>query len=258
MEVAFVGKENAVFGEYSPQKHGYWEIIYNRSGSGKLVAGAESFDFYPGDIAIVPPLVEHFRSTEEGEEGSEDFSLFFRSFRTIGNHPFRILHDDERQTVAQLMDIAAYHHNIANVYERAILHSLGDLLYQTLVKIYSYSQNHDSRIEGVIEDMYNNISNADYDLSDMIKKSGYCKGYFRKLFKEFTKQSPIEYMQNIRINYARSLMNQFGPSRNITDIANSSGFNDPLYFSRVFKKINGLSPREYQNKQFHYDANEEA
>lgn len=102
--------------------------------------------------------------------------------------------------------------------------------------------------------MQNNINNPEFDLSAAVDETGYCKGYFRKIFKDFTGVSPVNYFQEMRINYAISLMNQYDKSRTIKDIAASSGFRDPLYFSRIFKKITGQSPREYIQQQYLCDV----
>ena len=51
------------------------------------------------------------------------------------------------------------------------------------------------------------------------------------------------YLNSLRIKRAKSLMDKKESS--ISDIAAACGFNDPLYFSKVFRKSEGISPREY-------------
>ena len=53
-----------------------------------------------------------------------------------------------------------------------------------------------------------------------------------------------EYLRNYRINYAVSLLNHGIDS--VKNIAFLSGFSDPLYFSNVFKKVMGISPKDYK------------
>ena len=57
--------------------------------------------------------------------------------------------------------------------------------------------------------------------------------------------SPINYLQHVKINYATRLLENSGENPNISDIAYRCGFTDPKYFSRCFKKIKGMSPKEY-------------
>ena len=65
-------------------------------------------------------------------------------------------------------------------------------------------------------------------------------------FKDSTGMTPIEYLTRIRINEAKYLL--ANSPYNIAEISNIVGYNDPLYFSRVFKKMIGVSPKRYKNK----------
>lgn len=61
-----------------------------------------------------------------------------------------------------------------------------------------------------------------------------------------TGQSPKAYLSELRIRQACTLMKKSDIS--ITAIAASVGFENSLYFSKVFKKIKGITPTEYRNK----------
>ena len=71
--------------------------------------------------------------------------------------------------------------------------------------------------------------------------------YVRRLFHNAFSVSPTVYMRNLRIGYARELLRSGEYS--VTDAAMLSGFNDVAYFSREFKKITGVSPRDYVKSQ---------
>jgi AraC-like DNA-binding protein len=79
------------------------------------------------------------------------------------------------------------------------------------------------------------------DLADSIHLS---QSYLQVIFKEVTGNSPIEYLINIRMNKAKELMREAGPG--IGEIAEQVGFSDPFYFSRCFKRLEGVSPNEYR------------
>lgn len=55
-----------------------------------------------------------------------------------------------------------------------------------------------------------------------------------------------EYIQEVRLKHARLLLNT--TKFPIQEIAANCGFLDVNYFTRVFKKVHGMSPREYRNK----------
>lgn len=70
------------------------------------------------------------------------------------------------------------------------------------------------------------------------------ENYFCHLFKSQTGMSLINYMNKFRVEKAAVLLKS--TEQSITDIALSVGFDDPNYFSRVFKKYTKLSPRDYK------------
>ncbi|MBD2847864.1 helix-turn-helix transcriptional regulator [Paenibacillus sp. IB182496] len=65
--------------------------------------------------------------------------------------------------------------------------------------------------------------------------------YICTLFKDMTGQSPIEYINQIRVNAAHELL--LNTEQTVTDIAEQVGFSDPYYFNRVYKKMYGLPPK---------------
>ena len=68
--------------------------------------------------------------------------------------------------------------------------------------------------------------------------------WFIRNFKQYTGSSPMQYILSIRIYNAEVLLKN--EQYNITEISNIVGYDNPLYFSRIFKKVKGLSPSEYR------------
>lgn len=71
--------------------------------------------------------------------------------------------------------------------------------------------------------------------------------YLRKLFNNAFSVSPSVYVRNLRINYAKGLIDS--GEYTIAEVAVISGFADITYFSREFKKATGVSPKIYAGKQ---------
>ena len=55
---------------------------------------------------------------------------------------------------------------------------------------------------------------------------------------------PLKYLTSIRIARAKELLT--GTDIPISEIGELVGYDNPLYFSKIFKKNTGLSPREYR------------
>lgn len=70
-------------------------------------------------------------------------------------------------------------------------------------------------------------------------------GYFTVAFKKHTGFSPIQYLNKIRLDRAKALLKS--THLPIREIAEQVGFPDSFYFTRLFSKATGLSPRDYRN-----------
>lgn len=71
--------------------------------------------------------------------------------------------------------------------------------------------------------------------------------WFIRSFKAYTGATPAQYILSLRISNARTLLET--TSYNISEISNIIGYDNPLYFSRLFKKQCGMSPTEFRNHQ---------
>lgn len=67
---------------------------------------------------------------------------------------------------------------------------------------------------------------------------------FRKAFKKITGESPNQYHLNLRLNRAKDLLRS--TALNINEVADHTGFDSVFYFSKLFKKKNGISPKYYR------------
>ena len=75
---------------------------------------------------------------------------------------------------------------------------------------------------------------------------GISESGFYTFFKEWAGESPIDYRNNIRITAAKSMLEN--SNLRISEIAYTVGFDDQYYFTRIFKKRVGMSPKEFRNK----------
>lgn len=94
------------------------------------------------------------------------------------------------------------------------------------------------------------IQESSEDILDMEKLArqlpmGYSS--FRKAFKQITGESPNQYHLNLRLSRAKDLLRT--TILNINEIADQTGFESVFYFSKLFKKKNGISPRHYRNSE---------
>lgn len=68
--------------------------------------------------------------------------------------------------------------------------------------------------------------------------------WFISCFKSIMKVTPMQYIMSLRINAAKGFFDS--TNKNVTEVAEAVGYDNSLYFSRVFKKYTGYSPSEYR------------
>jgi two-component system response regulator YesN len=81
------------------------------------------------------------------------------------------------------------------------------------------------------------------EMSNMINYSSY---YFSKMFKYYQKQNFIDYVTNVRVEKAKELLR--ASQLSIKEISYLVGYADQNYFTRVFKRIENITPTDYRDK----------
>ncbi|MCU1247050.1 MAG: transcriptional regulator, AraC family [Edaphobacter sp.] len=99
------------------------------------------------------------------------------------------------------------------------------------------------KLRRVIERMNADLS-IDLDLKTIAAESGYSRDHFLRMFRAATERTPHQYFLRLRIEKAQSLMKK--RSLRIIDIAESFGFTSQSQFSRVFRRVIGVTPRQYR------------
>ena len=87
------------------------------------------------------------------------------------------------------------------------------------------------------------ISKTDY--LQICESKHFSAAYFRRLFKAHTGCSPLQYFNVIRLRKAAELL--LNTDQTIKEIAYLCGFEDANYFSKWFRRLEGVTPQEYRN-----------
>ena len=93
---------------------------------------------------------------------------------------------------------------------------------------------------------FNDNYNKSISIEQYAEEHIISKNWFIHCFKEVMKVTPMQYIVQLRIGVAKNYLEK--SNKNITEIADSVGYDNPLYFSRLFTKYTGMSPKEYRNR----------
>lgn len=142
---------------------------------------------------------------------------------------------------------------INNLYLKSLqsLHSLDDVCFklqetvETFTEcIFNYIPNKNSElIKKAIQYIAQNFA-SNLTLDDVAQHVHLNSAYFSTLFKQSTGSSFKEYLNMVRIEESKRLLTN--TSYSVIDIAVATGFEDQSYFSKVFKKYTGLTPKQYR------------
>ena len=107
-------------------------------------------------------------------------------------------------------------------------------------------------LERVMATINQNLNNADLSVDMIAEEVGISRVHLHRKMKELTGLTPHDFIRNIRMKKAATLLSS--GDMNVSEIMYACGFSNAASFSTVFKKMYGMSPREYMNE--HHERNE--
>ena len=113
------------------------------------------------------------------------------------------------------------------------------------IEIQNYKKNllsKPEKFQEVLAYIHENFTNSETTVETIAKHANFSTVYLRKLFKSALNETPLNYLNRLRMDYAIGLLKTGYYS--IEDISFQSGFNDPKYFSALYKKKTGFLPSE--------------
>ncbi|WP_307303941.1 DNA-binding response regulator [Neobacillus driksii] len=114
-------------------------------------------------------------------------------------------------------------------------------------KKHPFSQNYSSLIQCSLKAIHEMFAEK-VSLSDIARKVHANPTYLSRKFHEETGLSFSEYLIQYRIHMAKRFL-LTNPKWTIADVAENSGFSSQNYFSTLFRKIEGVSPTEFREKE---------
>ena len=101
-------------------------------------------------------------------------------------------------------------------------------------------------LERVMNTVNKHMNNSDLSVDMIASEVGISRVHLHRKMKELTGQTPHDFIRNIRLKQAASLLaNQ---NMNITEVVYACGFSNAASFSTMFKNVYGMSPRDYMKE----------
>lgn len=216
------------------------------TGHSELRYKGERIDFSPATVVYLPREdTEEIDYTTVTSEVGTGVCIFFDSQLPLPKEPQILKNADA--------DVENAFLKVLHTYQRSDRYEYPELMgafYSLLSKLKRMSPSCDlnraeKRFSPALAYMKQHQSDGYVDLSRLAKLCGMSEKHFRDVFKKTFQISPLQYFHEQKVNHIRLLISDL--SLSIAEIAHMSGFSDPNYFSRFFKKHFGVSPTEYRN-----------
>ncbi|MES2376087.1 MAG: AraC family transcriptional regulator [Bacteroidota bacterium] len=242
---------------YFNRSHGFNQaiIIYCTDGKGWINMPDNRLTINAGDVFIIPPGTPHSYGTGE----SDPWSIYWMHLSggnasEINNivlgvnnkQPVNTLFSNDRVLLFnKIFDAVFNGHSIPNLlFANMSLHYfLASFIMPENFVADMETEKIETPTEKAVLFMQNNLKEM-VSIEDIAKSAGLSVSFFSRKFKIDTGYSPMEYLNHLRIQKACQLLH-FTKVR-INEVIFQVGFNDPFYFSRVFKKHMGVSPFSYR------------
>lgn len=124
---------------------------------------------------------------------------------------------------------------------------------KAVIDIYSNDSENISVLRDAVQYLEEHYA-ENFKMSFLAEKFNLSESYFRKLFRDFTGLSPVEYRNGLRVEHAKELLSRNAVS--VSEVARVVGIEDQFYFSRIFKESEGVSPLRYKKSFYLLSQNE--
>ena len=232
-----------------------YQLLYIVSGKGHFYFHGEDRVVYAGCMVLIQPRQEQ-RYEYFGEDKPEVYWVHFTG-SDVKNilRSYNIPMDDPifysgasstysylfKEMIHELQNCKTGYEDLLAMYLRQIFLLVQRTRQEERPTVSTYIQEEMEFARRYFNEHYNeSISIQEYAES---RNMSVC--YFQRNFKQIVKHTPMQYLLTIRVNNAASLLEATDYS--MAEIAAIVGYEDPLYFSRLFRKIKGVSPRDYRN-----------
>ncbi len=241
----------------------YYNIGYTISGDRFTVTPIETYSYHSGDVSLLPPLVYH-RTFSLSNTPYESILIkftfdFVRPFiDIIGKDRFKEFYNSRtfsfnnrtKEKIRNIFEDMLLEYNKNTYYKELILQGMLFRLFTVVMEEQISKNNLHKAIMPLTEEIIEIICYIETHycesptLSQMAQKVNLSEGYLSKLFSKQLGMSYSEYIGNVKIEHAQTLL--LKTNKSIMEIALEIGYCNGDYLSAKFKKITGMTPIEFR------------
>lgn len=256
--------------------HNLMEIGYCRYGDGILSLDARNLPYEANMVSIIPKNYPHTTNSEAGTESYWEYifldpeellreiypenEFYQKKLAEIISREPRFFHAEENPQLAGLVKGIMEEMRIKKEYYIEAVHGMLNAILYEIARInggeeeQTVSEVRRSGLNSIAEALsYISVNYAEpiriEMLADLCHMS---ETHFRRLFTEYMKMTPVEYINMVRIQMACEFMKRSNAS--MSNIAVKCGFTTPSTFNRNFKQLLGITPYQWKKNPENYES----
>ena len=231
----------------------FYSIEFVARGKGTVLLKDAKYSLSAGKVFSYGPGIAHVITTESEDTLVKYFVDFIgpdapRMLRKFGPAPGQVVQVSSPEVILQIFENLIRNGQNDSPYSLLLCKAI---LEQLILKIAETSIVENSRTSAAFYTYQNSreIIQKNFmslrSLEQIAEKCHIDSAYLCRLFKRFDNRSPYQYLMRMKMNLAAQKLQL--PNSSVKEIAFELGFNDPFHFSRIFKRIFGISPSTFKN-----------
>ncbi len=249
-----ISKRVAETGASWPHYHGLYELYFLEDGNCTYIIDDKVYNVRSGDIVIIPDGIIHHTKYDNRNHSrilincaERYIPCSVKASISSGIYLYRnpFIADEVKRTFSKIEAEYRLKDKLSDEIISCHTHSLFYLLMRNADSCIALDEGN-KLIEQAVSFIRENFS-SDITLSALAKKFSVSPEHFSRIFKKETGLGFSKYLNSLRLQYAEQLL-KTSEGQNITQVAESCGFEDSNYFSKKFKEVYGISPKKVQKK----------
>lgn len=253
-------------------------LIYIEKGEMNIRMNNRNYVCGKDDVVLIRPNIEHEEECRKNElvfqphihfdmnydKNSEEIRVSFKSIKDFTDEEKSLIREDifldcdmtapiikvkDKKLLHDLInEIIFLYQNRPKMYQLLAKEKLTHILYMIFSEynlFFTQSEGNEDALIYQIKEYIDNNVNETITLDMLSLQFHYSKYYLEKIFRNKLGVSIIKYYNNVRMRQAKMLLLS---CESITEVAQKMNFESMASFSRFFKERNGMSPREYIQK----------
>lgn len=231
----------------------YYSLEFVAKGCGTACLAGKEFELGPGAIFSYGPNISQQITNDPKQPMTKYFIDFMgnqakqslqKYVSSVGTG-IRVSRPDE---ITRILDDLIRHGQSDSPYKSMICTTLLEYLFFRIAETTITREMKVSRAFTTYQACRQNIKDRFVELNslgEITNSYGIDHAYLCRLFKRFDTQTPYQYLMQLKMALAAELLQQ--PGKLVKEVAYELNFDDPFHFSRVFKKVFGISPQSFKS-----------